>query len=258
MRGLAGVAFRSINRGLSRQCHTPYLAKPLSTAAAPSDTTNESIEEGERRIFDSSSDTSFYQKLDKIMKPHKENGSGTNEANRSNIMDGLDFNSLIDGVDGKLQKKAMYFEMDMDEIEDERTNYAFRPDISFQHTDTYDIKDLDLKKPAVQKAFRKYEFEVTTEEALRKADFRNVRFLQNFITEAGILKKRRQTGISAKAQRKIAREIKTARAFGLMPFTTMGTKMFIYDRTMEDLDTDFEYRSLNDSIVGEDDEKEDF
>ncbi|KAF3635034.1 30S ribosomal protein S18 [Capsicum annuum] len=64
----------------------------------------------------------------------------------------------------------------------------------------------------------------------------NVRFLTNFITEAGILVKRSKTGISAKAQRKIAREIKTARAFGLMPFTTMGTKQFVFGRTMEDLD----------------------
>ncbi|OMO58109.1 Ribosomal protein S18 [Corchorus capsularis] len=37
-------------------------------------------------------------------------------------------------------------------------------------------------------------------------------------------KRRSSTGISAKAQRKLAREIKTIRAFGLMPFTTMGTK----------------------------------
>lgn len=50
-----------------------------------------------------------------------------------------------------------------------------------------------------------------------------------------------QTGISAKAQRKVAREIKTARAFGLMPFTTMGTKTFVFGKTMEDLDKDYEY-----------------
>ena len=48
-----------------------------------------------------------------------------------------------------------------------------------------------------------------------------------------------KTGISAKAQRKVAREIKTARAFGLLPFTTMGTKAFVFGKTMEDLDQDF-------------------
>ncbi|KAL3380119.1 hypothetical protein AABB24_000642 [Solanum stoloniferum] len=37
--------------------------------------------------------------------------------------------------------------------------------------------------------------------------------------------------------------IKTARAFGgLMPFTTMGTKHFVFGRTMEDLDADYEYK----------------
>lgn len=60
-----------------------------------------------------------------------------------------------------------------------------------------------------------------------------------------------QTGISAKAQRKVAREIKTARAFGLMPFTTMGTKSFVYGQTMESLDKDFEYESYN-AHVGDD------
>lgn len=51
-----------------------------------------------------------------------------------------------------------------------------------------------------------------------------------------------QTGISAKAQRKMAREIKTARAFGLMPFTTMGTKSFVYGKSMQNLDKDYEYK----------------
>lgn len=33
----------------------------------------------------------------------------------------------------------------------------------------------------------------------------------------------------------IAMGFKTARTFGLMPFTTMGTKQFVFARTMEDL-----------------------
>ncbi|XP_077237870.1 uncharacterized protein LOC143879392 isoform X2 [Tasmannia lanceolata] len=51
----------------------------------------------------------------------------------------------------------------------------------------------------------------------------NVRFLANFLTESGIIIKRSQTCISAKAQRKVGRMIKIARAFGLMPFTMMVT-----------------------------------
>jgi len=50
-----------------------------------------------------------------------------------------------------------------------------------------------------------------------------------------------QTRISAKAQRKIAREIKTARAFGLMPFTTMGRRPFIFGRSAEEHYSEEEY-----------------
>ncbi|CAL5424592.1 unnamed protein product [Camellia sinensis] len=226
----------------------------------------ESSDDFERRIFgdipgSGSKSNSFYQKLDRIEKAHDRSGLGSkfNFGKRSEFLDGLDesFNTLSDGMDGKLKKAATYFEYDPEEIA--KDDYAFRPDVTFRPGTTYDTKDLDLKKPGVRKPFRRNEFEVTSEEVLRKADFRvsifgssislncgipgfcNVRFLANFITEAGIIIKRNKTKISAKAQRKVAREIKTARAFGLMPFTTMGTKQFIFGKTMEDLDEDYEY-----------------
>nr|KYP33383.1 hypothetical protein KK1_045764 [Cajanus cajan] len=71
----------------------------------------------------------------------------------------------------------------------------------------------------------------------------NVRFLANFIT----------TGISAKAQMKVAWEIKTARAFGLLPFTTMGTKSFVFGRNMKNLEKDFAYESKTENMDGEHD-----
>ncbi|KAK4380129.1 hypothetical protein RND71_001991 [Anisodus tanguticus] len=151
---------------------------------------------------------------------------------RSSLLDGLDesFDTLSDGMDGKLKEAARYFEFNPDKVE--KVDYAYRPDMTFWPGNTYEIKDLDLRKPGVRKPFKRDEFETMTEEVLRKADFR--------------------TGISAKAQRKIAREIKTGRAFGLMPFTAMGTKQFVFGRTMEDLDADYEYEMYDPNFVDTD------
>ncbi|CAA3025003.1 uncharacterized protein LOC111374869 [Olea europaea var. sylvestris] len=257
----------SANNGLSRQFQRPqavraFSASPFSgTDDKQNSNSNESSEEFEHRIFGDASRSgpsfsSFYQKLDKAEKAHDLFGSGSkfNAGNRSNFLDGLDesFNTLSDGMDEKLKKAATYFDFDPDEISKE--DYAYRPDMNFWTGNSYDVKDLDMRKPGIRKPYKRNEFETTSEEVLRKADFRNVRFLANFITEAGIIIKRSKTGISAKAQRKVAREIKTARAFGLIPFTTMGTKQFIYGKTMEDLDEDYSYETYDRDFV--DDEVE--
>ncbi|KAJ6914197.1 hypothetical protein NC651_016454 [Populus alba x Populus x berolinensis] len=247
----------------------------------------ESADGFEQRIFGgidggNSHSESFFQKLDRLAKTRNGPGSRLNERNSSEMVNDLDssFNTLKDGMDEKLQEAAGYIDVDIDDIDE------YRPDAHFEDGDTYDIKfatlkgipgvhlalDLDLTKPFVRRE-RRDEFCVTTAEVLSKADFRvpligvtiaiveyesvksleNVRFLANFITDAGIIIKRRQTGISAKAQRKVAREIKTARAFGLMPFTTMGTKSFVFGTSMQSQDEDFQYRSYDHSV---DDEKD--
>ncbi|KAF5193844.1 Ribosomal protein s18 [Thalictrum thalictroides] len=156
----------------------------------------------------------------------KGGGSGSQD------MDGVD-DTLVE-IDQKLKKAATYFDIDPYEITSE--NYAYRPDMTFRTQDTYETKELDLTKPGVHRPAKRQGFEVRTKEVLEKADFRNPLFLANFITEAGIIIKRSQTKISAKAQRKVAREIKTARAFGLMPFTTMGQYPFIAGGNRENLD----------------------
>lgn len=242
-------ALRSLNVGLSHQFQCPQMIRALSTGAndIPNANSFESTDDFEQRIGNSSISKSFYQKLDRIEKTYDRTGFGTNFniGNRPEFMDGLDesFNTLSDGMDGKLKKAGWDFEVDDDEIWEDET-YTYRPDVNFDRIgETYDTKDLDLRRPGVWKPTKKEEFEVTTEEALRKADFRNVRFLANFLTDAGIIIKRSKTKISAKAQRKVVREIKTARAFGLMPFTTMGAKHFAFGKTMEDLDEDYEFET---------------
>jgi hypothetical protein len=36
-----------------------------------------------------------------------------------------------------------------------------------------------------------------------------------------------------------------------MPFTTMGTKSFVFGKTMESLDEDFEYESYDSQIIAD-------
>lgn len=210
---------------------------------------HESADDFERRIFggvidNDSKSSSFFNKLDRLGKARGRSimASGENQGVNYQFIEGLSesFDTLSDGMDAKLKKAATTF-VQTDEIKDD--DYSFRPDVKFQPGMTYTLRDLDLTKPAAQKPFRRTEFQTTTEEVLKKADFRNVRFLANFLTEAGLIIKRSKTRISAKAQRKVAREIKTARAFGLLPFSSMGTKHFQFGKSMEDHDEDMEYES---------------
>jgi small subunit ribosomal protein S18 len=50
-------------------------------------------------------------------------------------------------------------------------------------------------------------------------NYKEVDTLRRFITERGKIRPRRQTGLSAKNQRRLAREIKRARHLALLPFT---------------------------------------
>ncbi|XVE59426.1 hypothetical protein DITRI_Ditri05aG0045600 [Diplodiscus trichospermus] len=197
--GIARVLLGSLQGGLPRLCQHLRSARFLSTENGfdgqhPNSNSLESADEFERRIFGGSSGDSpkaqfFYDKFDRIGRFRDRSGSTVRNLDESTI-DGLDesFNTLSDGMDGKLKKAATYFEFDPDEID--KDDYAFRPDVNFQSGMTYELKDLDLKRPGVRKPVKNITFDVTTEEVLRKADFRNVRFLANFLTEAGIIIKR--------------------------------------------------------------------
>ncbi|XP_009118457.1 uncharacterized protein LOC103843475 isoform X1 [Brassica rapa] len=231
---LAHSAIRSLSDVASFQTCRPFVSRSLSTNANQDDWMFGGKDE---------KTNSFFQHLGKAEKDKRDyTGFSRSQGNGSR------FDPSSDGVDGKLKEAALIYNVDDDEgVKD---GYSFRPDVNTWGVNHFP-RDINYRRQ-MQKPRQNTKAEITTEEVLKKADFRNVRFLAQFITEAGILVKRKQTGISAKAQRKIAREIKTARAFGLMPFTTMGTKAFTFGKTMENRDQDFEYE-----VVDDDDEYDD-
>ncbi|GAB2214802.1 hypothetical protein Droror1_Dr00019166 [Drosera rotundifolia] len=229
---LIWFALRATSDGFFHPTRRALMGRAFSTNAAFANNENvnappfESDEDFENRIFGArpeDSSNSFFKKVQRLE-------SFSARSSMSSLFE--------DGLEETLKKEAAYFKMTEEVDEDD---YTYRPDMNFQDGQTYNTKDLDLTKPGVWKPTVPDEFEVTTKEVLEKADFRNVRFLANFITDAGIIIKRSKTKISAKAQRKVAREIKTARAFGLLPFTTMGTKAYVFGRTMQNLDEDYEH-----------------
>ncbi|KAG8092147.1 hypothetical protein GUJ93_ZPchr0012g21177 [Zizania palustris] len=243
---------RSLSRGSSLRRLLPSSPPPSSSSSAAATAfrrsfrsgETESVENFEKRMM-GSDDSPFFRQLDGFENSrgrYQQGGMGgfRDRGNSSSVMDELGggFTSLDDGMDEMLDDASRTFHV-TEEYEDE--NYEYRPDVNFRLGSTYNVRDLDLTRPAAAKNPPRPQFETTTAEVLRKADFRNVRFLSNFLTEAGIIIKRSQTRISAKAQRKVAREIKTARALGLMPFTTMGRRPFIFGRTAEEVLSDEEY-----------------
>ncbi|RID48897.1 hypothetical protein BRARA_I05373 [Brassica rapa] len=234
---LAHSAIRSLSDVVSFQTCRPFVSRSLSTNA------NQGNDERTN---------SFFQHLGKAEKDKRGDYTGFSSSqgngSRGSMNKDESFDPSSDGVDGKLKEAALIYNVDDDEgVKD---GYSFRPDVNSWGVNPLP-RDINYRRQ-MQRPRQNNKAEITTEEVLKKADFRNVRFLAQFITEAGILVKRKQTGISAKAQRKIAREIKTARAFGLMPFTTMGTKAFTFGKTMENRDQDFEYE-----VVDDDDEYDD-
>ncbi|KAJ1963702.1 hypothetical protein GGI12_001892 [Dipsacomyces acuminosporus] len=59
-------------------------------------------------------------------------------------------------------------------------------------------------------------------------EYKNSYLLSNFVTEMGKIRPRYKTGLTAKSQRKVAKAIKRARAFGLMPVTSRFNPMYNY------------------------------
>lgn len=60
-----------------------------------------------------------------------------------------------------------------------------------------------------------FQADAKTAEAL---DYKNVALLKRFVTDRGRIVPRRITGVSARYQRKLTREIKRARSIALLPY----------------------------------------
>eukprot|EP00249_Psilotum_nudum_P014277 c24747_g1_i2 orf=267-1391(+) len=111
--------------------------------------------------------------------------------------------------------------------------YRFRPDRSYFPGREYEPEEFDLTRPLkppprvrIRKAF-------SVQEVIDKADFRNIRFLTNFIGETGNILARRQFKMRAKSHGRVTKAIKTARFFGLMPYTNMGRRPFRFGEPYE-------------------------
>ncbi|ORX68186.1 ribosomal protein S18 [Linderina pennispora] len=59
-------------------------------------------------------------------------------------------------------------------------------------------------------------------------EYKNTYLLSNFVSEMGRIRPRHKTGLTAKSQRRVAKAIKRARAFGLMPITSKFNPMYNY------------------------------
>jgi len=55
---------------------------------------------------------------------------------------------------------------------------------------------------------------------IKEIDFKNTELLSRFISGLGKIRAKKRTGVCSKHQRQLAKAIKRARHFGLLPYTT--------------------------------------
>lgn len=75
-----------------------------------------------------------------------------------------------------------------------------------------------------------------TDEAFRKADFKNLNFLNNYVSDAGQLLSRKETKLKSKVHKKIMRHVKIARSMGLLPYLSRREEFVLRPRRMEEDD----------------------
>ena len=76
-----------------------------------------------------------------------------------------------------------------------------------------------MQKAFQKKRTKKYLAPVKKADPNLTFDYKDVRVLQRFVNETGSILARDRTGLSAKQQRQLSREVKRARHLALLPFT---------------------------------------
>jgi|DewCreStandDraft_5_1066085.scaffolds.fasta_scaffold01559_20 small subunit ribosomal protein S18 len=78
-----------------------------------------------------------------------------------------------------------------------------------------EIMEAELAKTTIQRTGAKNRLQIEIPDYI---DWKDVKFLEQFIPERGKIMPRRISGVTAMQQRKIARAIKRARIMALLPF----------------------------------------
>ncbi|CAM6045421.1 unnamed protein product [Sphagnum compactum] len=236
-------------RGLAIQDETPGSVASMQDSTTDVHSRVEPMDEFESRVLglsskkDGAEDDDLLRELEEIEQSALWRASGTSEeeveegeTEEEEMDTDSDEDEEWDNEGGQvLSDTALSAIVDYD-LDDEERPYQFRPDRLFFPGQTYEPEDLDLSKTPEEreKPPPRYRRIYESHEVLLRADFRNPRYLSNFIAETSRILPRRRSRLSAKAQRKIVREIKTARVLGLMPFTSMGQAPFRFMRSRLD------------------------
>ncbi|KAI5080786.1 hypothetical protein GOP47_0003969 [Adiantum capillus-veneris] len=114
--------------------------------------------------------------------------------------------------------------------------FSFRPEGPVYYPGMeYEPEELDVTRPLPpRKREERAKEEISVQEAIDKADFRNVRFLTKFIDETGYIIARKEFTMRNKSHNRVVRAIKTARFFGLMPYTNMGRPKFVFNEPFDE------------------------
>ncbi|MCO5548547.1 hypothetical protein L7F22_002007 [Adiantum nelumboides] len=123
--------------------------------------------------------------------------------------------------------------------------FSFRPEGPVYYPGMeYEPEELDVTRPLPPRKREvrdaKDKEEISVEEVIDNADFRNVRYLTRFITESGTIIARREFKMRKKSHNRIVRAIKTARFFGLMPYTNMGRPRFVFNEPFDEFSEFYE------------------